>query len=459
MRRLAALALAFWLTAAAAPPDAEAWYEILGPDGQLIGFQVERSSPTPEGLEVSRERQMRYRVEGHGITQMRSQLIRVYGPEGRLIRFRSEQQVGDSVVTIDGAVAAGNLVLSRVVGGRRVQRAVPWAAEADLLDPLSVTQGRVDGFELAPDGLRIDRHVLRQVKQEDGQTLRLSYVDGRLTRVVLADANGERLELPQLGYSLAVRRSDAPLSARHLANVKRLPHERWASPFFIPAAALRGQIRYQFGFRHGFSADLPQTGEQRVQQTDQGWQVDICETCGPDLASDAQSLARWREPNAWIQSDAPEIRAAARPAMHPGLSDTARMERLARIARDRMAQPDFEGYYPARAAWKRRAGDCTEDALVLASLARAAGIPARIASGVTYSRTRYHGAANAFMPHAWVIAWVDGRWKSYDISLEGFDATHIALSLSDGEPGGYIEAMQLSALLDWQGMREVRKRD
>lgn len=159
MRRLAALALAFWLTAAAAPPDAEAWYEILGPDGQLIGFQVERSSPTPEGLEVSRKRQMRYRVEGHGITQMRSQLIRVYGPEGRLIRFRSEQQVGDSVVTIDGAVAAGNLVLSRVVGGRRVQRAVPRLKRTTLRLRLPATMKR------RSSSAATDTHMLEHLLQ------------------------------------------------------------------------------------------------------------------------------------------------------------------------------------------------------------------------------------------------------------------------------------------------------
>ncbi len=96
---------------------------------------------------------------------------------------------------------------------------------------------------------------------------------------------------------------------------------------------------------------------------------------------------------------------------------------------------------------------------MLAALARAAGIPARVASGLVYTRSRYHGVEDAFLPHAWVLAYVEGRWRSYDISLDGYDASHIALALSDGEPAAYREAGRLAALIELKSMREVRKRN
>ncbi|MBK8860886.1 MAG: transglutaminase domain-containing protein [Sphingomonadales bacterium] len=101
-------------------------------------------------------------------------------------------------------------------------------------------------------------------------------------------------------------------------------------------------------------------------------------------------------------------------------------------------------------------GDCTEDAVLLAALARTAGIPARVASGLVYDRERFHGARDAFLPHSWTLAWIDGRWRSFDISIGTFDATHIALSLGDGEPEAILSGWQIGALLKWRAMAEIR---
>ena len=107
---------------------------------------------------------------------------------------------------------------------------------------------------------------------------------------------------------------------------------------------------------------------------------------------------------------------------------------------------------------RRRAGDCTEAAVLLAALGRAAGIPTRVANGLVYSRQRYHGVGNAFMPHSWTLAYVDGAWRSFDLALDTFDATHIALTVGDGDARSIQAAGQLASLLHWDEMREVRAR-
>src|SRR5204863_9269550 len=106
----------------------------------------------------------------------------------------------------------------------------------------------------------------------------------------------------------------------------------------------------------------------------------------------------------------------------------------------------------------RRAGDCTEAAVLRAALGPAAGIPARVASCLVYSRDAYHGVGNVFTPHSWVLAYVDGQWRSFDAALEYFDATHIAIVVGDGDARSIEAANQLASLLQWNGMTEVRAR-
>jgi hypothetical protein len=64
-------------------------------------------------------------------------------------------------------------------------------------------------------------------------------------------------------------------------------------------------------------------------------------------------------------------------------------------------------------------GDCNEHAVLFTALARAAGIPARIAAGMVYMDS-------AFYYHAWSEVWM-GKWVSIDPVLDQFpaDATHI----------------------------------
>ncbi|HOV59022.1 MAG TPA: transglutaminase-like domain-containing protein, partial [Rhodanobacteraceae bacterium] len=91
------------------------------------------------------------------------------------------------------------------------------------------------------------------------------------------------------------------------------------------------------------------------------------------------------------------------------------------------------GYASALEVVKTREGDCTEHAVLLAALGRALGIPTRVVDGLAYTG-RFGTAERVFVPHAWVQAWVDGHWRSYDAALNGFDAGHIALSVGDGDP-------------------------
>lgn len=96
------------------------------------------------------------------------------------------------------------------------------------------------------------------------------------------------------------------------------------------------------------------------------------------------------------------------------------------------------GFATASEVARSRRGDCTEHAVLLAALLRAAGIPSRAVTGLVYL-DRFAGADDVFGYHMWVQAYVDGRWLELDPTLPwGFDATHLALGVSDlsGPEGG-----------------------
>ena len=87
-------------------------------------------------------------------------------------------------------------------------------------------------------------------------------------------------------------------------------------------------------------------------------------------------------------------------------------------------------------------GDCTEHAVLLATLGRALGIATRVVDGLAYT-DYFANRRNVFVPHAWMQAWVDGRWKSFDAALAGFDAGHIAFSSGDGDPWRFYNGLDL----------------
>jgi hypothetical protein len=77
---------------------------------------------------------------------------------------------------------------------------------------------------------------------------------------------------------------------------------------------------------------------------------------------------------------------------------------------------------------KIKKGDCNEHATLMAALARAAGIPAKVITGIVYSDAYASMRMSAFYYHAWVSLYV-GEWLEIDPTFgQNFvDATHIAL--------------------------------
>lgn len=73
---------------------------------------------------------------------------------------------------------------------------------------------------------------------------------------------------------------------------------------------------------------------------------------------------------------------------------------------------------------EQRVGDCNEHAVLYTALARAVGVPTRLATGLAYT-------AGQFYYHAWPEVWL-GRWVAVDPTFGQFPADPLHIRLSTG---------------------------
>lgn len=205
-----------------------------------------------------------------------------------------------------------------------------------------------------------------------------------------------------------------------------------ASPRPLTPNLRSASLRY----RVHVDGDAPQpfidTDEQRITALGHGdWQID---TGGQHAHGQPPPRAGDLATNAWLQSDAPLIRELAATAVGNATTPAQKMRRLRDFVSHHITQHGLDvGYASALEVATNRQGDCTEFAVLLAAMARAASVPARVVTGMVYA-DRYGKASRVFVPHAWVQAWLGHRWQSYDAALRHFDSTHVALDSGDGDP-------------------------
>jgi hypothetical protein len=472
---IAALALA--ASAAAAPVVGTDYYLMVADDGTAIGYATHEERQGAGGPESVDRSLIRLQEMDQPEVEMSDETIVRSDAEGRTIFISEYSQAGTGWSRTEAQIAAGRAEISLRTRSERRTVGVPLPADIRFDGGRGLLRGwdrvarpRLEFQDFNLDAMAVERVVIEAAPgatpDAEGRiaVLRKRYEGGELRTVALLQLDRDNRVLaitqPMLGTSITIRPTvrDTALRPRPPYSVLRNAVAR--SPFRISRDALQGHIRYRFGFRAGLAFDVPQTGEQRViaGATPGDVVVDICATCGPGLPADAGARAEALRPTRWLQSDHPRLRAVAAPFAHMAVSDTQKMERLAVRARQLMPRVEFGGHYSALDTLVRRAGDCTEAAALLAALGRAIRIPTRVVSGLVYSNENYHGVGNVFMPHTWVLAYTDGKWRSFDAALDHFDSTHIALVIGDGDARSIAAANQLAGLLVWQGMTEVRAR-
>ncbi|MGE0331375.1 MAG: transglutaminase family protein [Ramlibacter sp.] len=134
---------------------------------------------------------------------------------------------------------------------------------------------------------------------------------------------------------------------------------------------------------------------------------------GADVQSRAQPQTQWLAPQVNIESDHPDLVAAATPLRQGTPQATARS-----VFDWVAASLTYAGYLGedlgALRALQTRRGDCTEYAALVVALCRACGVPARMVGGYFTQRSL---APRPTDYHNWAEIWLDGRWRVADAQL------------------------------------------
>ena len=143
-------------------------------------------------------------------------------------------------------------------------------------------------------------------------------------------------------------------------------------------------------------------------------------------------LEEYRSANLWINNDDAEIVKMARQAAGDEKNVYAICDRLRRHVTDVIREKNLGvGFATASEVARRREGDCSEHAVLLAALGRAMGIPSRVVYGVVYVPA-FQGTDNVFGFHMWTQFLLDGQWVDFDAAQRESDCnpTHIAFATS-----------------------------
>ena len=416
--------------------------------GEKIGFTVGQTVATDGGFELQEDGQLQMALLGaHTITTLRTtaRVNRAF----ELQSFDFALDPGTGPITIGGVVRGLDLEISITSGGRTRTEVRP-LPERPMLTLNLVRRLAAGGFTLgsvhrwnvfdpatlrnAPVTVTVGaREIVRSASAPIPAFRVEMEFSGLKTTAWITDTGEIVREESPLGF-ITVR--EPPERARALAIDGRTSQDLLEtsavvptierktppmSPIDDPRHVRRLLVRVE-------GVDLSSPDLQGAGQRIDGNLVEIVDAQTLAAGPADLNLAPYLKPEAFIESDDPDIRATAEDAVR-GVSGTrARAEALTRFVNAFVQKKPTVSLPSAREVLRTRIGDCNEHTALFVAMSRAIGIPARISVGLAFVR-------GAFYYHAWPEVYVDesparGLWMPVDPTFNQFpaDATHFRLA-------------------------------
>ena len=148
-------------------------------------------------------------------------------------------------------------------------------------------------------------------------------------------------------------------------------------------------------------------------------------------------ILRELQPAPLIQINDPEIKAAAKKIVGDSRNPEQVAGMLTTWVYNTLEKSITLSVPSARQVLDAKSGDCNEHTVLYVALARAAGLPARTASGLVHLRGHFYY-------HAWPEVWLGEQWVAVDPTLGQFpaDASHLRFIL-----GGIANQVELIRLV------------
>jgi transglutaminase-like putative cysteine protease len=410
--------------------------------GDKIGFMVGETLPTSDGFELREEGQLQMMLLGATSAarlRTRVQVDRQFA----LRSFAFTLDPGTGAVEVSGTLEGRRLDLTIVTSsGRRTEsREMPEPPALSLNVPRRLAAaGLVAGtrhqlmlfdpatVRNAPMTVDVEAREVVRAAGRPVPAFRLRSTFGGITSLSWVTDTGEVVkEESPLGLVVVRETRDQALN---LGVPDRIRTDMLEAAAVVPRNAPRiddPSAVQRLRLRLENAGSLTPADLQGAGQTVEGDVFEIRDLQSEPPGAPDGDVARYLAPEPFIESDAPEILTEARTALAKVTDARDRAQHLVRHVNAMLEKKPTVSLPSATEVLRTRVGDCNEHTVLYVALARASGLPARIAVGLVYLR-------GGFYYHAWPEVYVDergrGQWLPVDPTLNQFpaDATHVRLA-------------------------------
>jgi transglutaminase-like putative cysteine protease len=426
--------------------------------GEKIGFTVSQTVPSGEGFELQEDGRLQMGLLGATAAARLRTTARVDAAFA-LQSFEFSLDAGTGPVEVRGTLDGRQLRLAVTTGGqtrtevrdlaeppvlgvnlaRRLASAGlrPGAQyEWSMFDPatlanapMRITVGQRENVSVDEPGVvRAGRRTLRGLARRAIPAFRVDIAFAGLQTTSWVTDTGEVIREESPMGMIAIRESPERARATAVASSGRTD--------LLEQAAVKPEMKGRIDEPRNVTrlrlrvegADLSAAGVAGLNQSVAGDVIELRDPRDLRPAAADPDAARELGPAPFLESDDPEVVAEARRAVAGVTGARERAERLTRHVNALLEKKPTVSLPSAREVLRTKVGDCNEHTVLYVALARAVGIPARIAVGLTFVR-------GAFYYHAWPEVYLDegkgrGLWLPVDPTLNQFpaDATHLRLA-------------------------------
>ena len=426
------------------------WFAI-NQHGNRIGYGHTELRPQSVGYMVNEELLLRLDFLGE-VQDISSRVQANLEPDFSLKSFVFRLQAGPIYYRLKGGVEEGNLILvSQMAGEEQIQK-LPLSHPIYLSSgmksfisqqPLEV--GKTYRFSLFDPATMSQTMVPLQV--EGRETVRIGSRELEAYRLVM-NFHGVQLKswvspygelLKEEGFlGLTMVRSDRQDALKGFSEAKGAELVREAA--VVPDRAIANprqlqRLRLQLGGITGDGWDLAggrqhwSNGELTVARES------LQEISSAKIPENNPALAQDLQPSLLVQSNAVTLKKQALELVGEQRNGLQAVKMINSWVYQNLEKRPTLSIPNALAVYESRAGDCNEHSVLFAALARAAGIPTRIAAGLLYTQGR-------FFYHAWDEVYL-GEWVAVDPLMNQVPADPTHVRLITGELDRQVELVRV----------------
>jgi Tfp pilus assembly protein PilF len=177
------------------------------------------------------------------------------------------------------------------------------------------------------------------------------------------------------------------------------------------------------------------------------------------------ALQPYLQSSPYIQASDAEIQKTAQSVASGESRAYAAAQRLRQWVYQNIVNKNYDtAFAGARETLLNRSGDCTEHAVLLAALARAIGLPSRLAVGLLYLPDAVQGSSGRFVYHMWTEVWLGknhgqadkGEWVPLDASQKEPWVGADRIKLADSALNSEEDLIRLTRpIAQWMGQLQI----